>query len=97
MSLQQHESGDLQDLIRVLGELVAYCEAFDVHAQGAAHAVAGQWKGMANAEFMHQVGVWAAGAAALRAGAQDLHDWAAGAAELYDSAQTESTAMWRSA
>jgi hypothetical protein len=94
VTVQQHESGDLQDLIRVLGELVVYCESLDSHAQGAAQALTGQWKGMASSEFINQVGIWGAGSSTLRLGAQDLLAWATAAAQLYDDAQTQAKTMW---
>ncbi len=94
MSAQQHEAGDLQDLVRTLGDLVVYCETLDAHAQGAAHALATQWKGMASAEFVNQVGLWGAGAATLKLGAQDLLAWATAAAQLYDEAQTQAKTTW---
>ena len=94
MSAQQHEGGDLQELIGALTELVGYCEAFEAHAQGAATAVAGQWKGMASAEFLQQVSIWSAGAHALRASASDLQLWATAAAASYEAAQSNTTAFW---
>jgi len=97
VTVQQHESGDLQELIRALGDLIVYCESLDSQAQGAAQAVTGQWKGMASDAFIHQVGIWAAGSSSLRIGAQDLHAWASAVAQLYEAAQTESQAMWSTA
>ena len=94
MTVQQHDSGDLQDLVRALGELVVFCESLDAQAQGAAQALTGQWKGMASSAFINQVGIWAAGSSSLRVGAQDLHGWASAAAQLYEAAQTESQTMW---
>jgi hypothetical protein len=94
MTRQHHESSDMQDLIRSLAELVSYCDALEAHAQGAAQALTGQWRGMASSEFMHQVAIWGAGADVLRAGAGDLLTWATAAAASYDSAQSNAGAYW---
>jgi hypothetical protein len=94
MTRQQHEAGDLQDLIGALGELVGYCDALQAHANGAAAAASGAWKGMASAEFLNQVALWSAGAGVLRASAGDLLAWANAASALYESAQSNADSFW---
>lgn len=94
MTRQQHESGDLQELVGALTELVGYCDALHTHAQGAAAAASGSWKGVASAEFLNQVALWGAGAAAMRASAGDLLTWASTAAAAYEAAQSNAHAYW---
>lgn len=94
MTRQVHDAGDLQELVGALTELVGYCEALQSHAQGAAGAASGVWKGMASAEFQNQVALWSAGAAAMRASAGDLLTWASTAAAVYESAQSNAEAYW---
>ena len=94
MSRQQHEAGDMQELIAALTDLVGYCDALLTHAQGAAYASNGAWKGVASAAFMNQVALWGAGAAAMRANAGDLQTWASAAATAYETAQTNAQNFW---
>lgn len=94
MTRQQHEAADLQELVGALTELVGYCDALQTHANGAAVAASGAWKGMASAEFLNQVALWSAGASAMRASAGDLLTWASVASSVYDETQANTYGYW---
>jgi len=94
MTRQQHEPQDMQELVGALNELVGYCDALQTHANGAAVAASGAWKGIASAEFLNQVALWSAGAGAMRESAGDLLTWASAAATVYEATQTNANAYW---
>ena len=94
MSQQEHDSADLLALSDAMTQMADFTSALESHAQGAAHALAGSWRGIASAEFVALVGIWGAGASALRQGAVDLSTWAQYAATTYDAAQDSTRQMW---
>ncbi|WP_167052529.1 hypothetical protein [Salinibacterium sp. ZJ77] len=95
MTVQEHDSGDIRSLADALGNLADYTATLESHAQGAAHALTGTWHGIASAEFIQLVSIWAAGATTLRLGAEDLSSWARTAADTYDAAQDATQQIWQ--
>lgn len=95
MTVQEHDSGDLRSLADAMNQLAEYTAGLESHAEGAAYALAGSWKGMASGEFIQLVGLWSAGASTLRQGAVDLARWASGAADTYDAAQEAAHGIWQ--
>lgn len=95
MSVQEHESGDIRSLADAMNQLADYTTTLESHAQGAAFALTGSWKGVASNEFIQLVSIWAAGATTLRLGASDLATWANYAADTYDAAQDSAQQIWQ--
>ena len=95
MSVQEHESGDLRALADAMTQLADYTATLEAHAEGAAYALTGTWRGVASSEFIQLVSVWAAGATTLRLGAEDLSTWAKYAADTYDAAQDSAKQVWQ--
>ena len=95
MSVQEHESGDLRSLADAMTQLADFTTLLESHAEGAAYALTGTWKGIASGEFIQLVSIWAAGATTLRLGAEDLSAWATYAADTYDAAQDSTQQIWQ--
>lgn len=95
MSTHEHDTAELRALADALQQLSDFTALLEAHAQGAAHALTGSWRGVASGEFINLVSLWSAGASTLRLGASDLAEWVSGAAVVYDSAQEQAEKIWQ--